>query len=279
MDISFVKMHGAGNDFVVMDNRGGAIRLDAARIRAMCDRRRGVGADGVILIEGAEEADFRMRYYNSDGGEAEMCGNGARCAAFHAVRLGLGEGRGETVHVRFVTGPGLIEGHVEGCQVAISMTDATSFKKGVCLPVAEGEEIVHFIDTGVPHAVVVEKDVWALDDRAVAGRGRAIRMHSAFEPDGANVDFVTTLDDGRVAVRTYERGVEAETEACGTGAVAAAVVLAKLGKARSPVTLVTRGGETLSVSLEEAAWGASGVVLTGPTAVSFQGTMRLSRGE
>jgi diaminopimelate epimerase len=279
MDISFVKMHGAGNDFVVMDNRGGGIHLNEARIREMCDRRRGVGADGVILIEEADEADFRMRYYNSDGGEAEMCGNGARCAAFHATRMGLGEDRSGTVCVRFVAGPGLMEGHVDGSQVAISMTDATSFKKDICLPVAEGEEIVHFIDTGVPHAVVVEKDVRALGDRDVAGRGQVIRTHSTFAPDGANVDFVTPLDDGSIAVRTYERGVEAETEACGTGAVAAAVVLAKLGKARSPVTLVTRGGETLGVSLKEETWGASGIVLTGPVAVTFEGIVRLVRGK
>lgn len=279
MTIPFVKMHGAGNDFILIDNRGGDRHLDRAQVRTLCSRRRGVGADGVILIESSNEAAFRMRYYNSDGGEAEMCGNGARCAVFLAAELGLGEERGDGCHMHFLAGPGLMGGTVEGSRVAIGMTDASSFERDVSLAVAGGEEKVHFINTGVPHAVVVERDVQSLDDQELVERGRAIRMHSAFAPDGANADFVTRQSDGAVAIRTYERGVEDETEACGTGAVAAAVVLERLGLVESPVTLVTRGGEAVRVSFKGETWGAREVVLEGPTAVSFRGNVDLTGGD
>ncbi|MFQ5510350.1 MAG: diaminopimelate epimerase [Candidatus Krumholzibacteriia bacterium] len=276
VEFRFVKMHGAGNDFIVIDNRAAGLALGRNAIRAVCDRRRGVGADGVILLEAAEEAAFRMRYYNSDGGEAEMCGNGARCAVFHAAGLGLGEKRGQTVRLRFVAGSGVLAGEVDGRKVAISMADATGFRKDVSVKVAAGEEIVHFVNTGVPHAVVVVDGARALGDDEIALRGRAIREHKTFAPDGANVDFVTPLAGGEIAIRTYERGVEAETEACGTGAVAAAVVLSHLGLAASPVRLVARGGDVLAVRFEAEVGGASGVILEGPTAVTFEGTVRLS---
>jgi diaminopimelate epimerase len=239
----------------------------------LCDRRRGVGADGVILLEPSEDADFRMRYYNSDGGEAEMCGNGARCTALYAVTLGIGAEDDRGVHMRFMAGPGPLEARVEGDRVAISMTDASAFEKMISLPVAPGEEIVHFINTGVPHAVVVEKSVNALHDPDVVERGRAIRMHPRFAPDGANADFVSISKEGTVAIRTYERGVEAETLACGTGAVAAAVVLSHLESADSPVELLTRGGDRLRVSFVRVPGGAREVVLEGPAAFNFEGSV------
>lgn len=276
MKIPFDKMNGAGNDFVMIDNRDGRFRFSAEAIQGICERRRGVGADGVILIESAPEVDFRMRYYNADGGEAEMCGNGARCAARFAGKLGLGARSDDGVHMSFVASPGRMEAHIDGERVAISMTDATSFEQGICLEVAQGEEIVHFINTGVPHAVVVTGDAAAMDDEEVVRRGRAIRTHGRFAPDGANANFVTVGSDGTVNIRTYERGVEDETLACGTGAVAASVVLAHLGKTDTPVRLLTHGGEALAVSFVRESSGASRVVLEGPAELNFEGVVELS---
>jgi diaminopimelate epimerase len=237
----------------------------------ICDRRRGIGADGVILIEDDGGVDFRMRYYNSDGGEAEMCGNGARCAALYAVTLGLGREADRKLELRFMTAPGPLEALVDGDRVSVRMTHATGFKKGISLRVADREEIVHFINTGVPHVVVVEADVTDLSREALTSRGRAIREHPRFSPDGANTDFVSVTQGGIVAIRTYERGVEAETLACGTGSVAAAVVLSHLDFAQSPVDLITRGGDRLTVSFTLQPTGARDVVLSGPAAFNFEG--------
>lgn len=275
MRIEFEKMNGAGNDFVMIDNLGGDIHLSASHIRRLCDRRRGIGADGVILLEEDSGADYRMRYYNSDGGEVEMCGNGARCAALFAVSLGLGRSQEGRTVLRFTAEPGLMEAAVDGPRVAIGMTDATAFEKDISLPVAQGSEIVHVINTGVPHVVVVEPHASTMSDREVFERGRAIRYHARFAPAGANANFVTVGDDGAVAIRTYERGVEEETLACGTGAVASAVVTAHLNELPSPVRLTTHGGEELTVSFDLEPAGARNVVLEGPATVNFSGTIEL----
>jgi diaminopimelate epimerase len=274
MNIPFWKMNGAGNDFVMVDNRDRSYGLDRDAIRRICDRRRGVGADGVILVEPDASADFRMRYYNADGGEAEMCGNGARCVAYFARTLGLGAGDNGNAEVRFQSDVGLMTAKVAGDRVAVGMTDAHGLEVGIKLPVAGREETVHFVNTGVPHAIVAVEDASALTDEEVESRGRAIRKHNRFEPDGANANFVSVRDDGVALIRTYERGVEAETLACGTGSVAAAVVLAALGKVESPVELMTHGGEKLVVSFAPTDTGAVSVILEGPAAVNFEGVYR-----
>ena len=273
MKVQFQKMNGAGNDFIMVDNRSGGIQVGPTEIKALCERRRGIGADGMILLESAAGVDFVMRYYNADGSEAEMCGNGARCAALFAASLGAGQTDNGVTHLHFLTQPGVMDARVEASRVAISMTDATDFEKSISLSVANGEEIVHFINSGVPHAVVVEPNAPSLSPKQVIERGRSIRMHGRFEPGGANANFAAVMEDGVVALRTYERGVEDETLACGTGAVATAVVFAHLGKAESPVSLLTAGGETLTVSFEKITGGARNVVLEGPAAVNFVGTV------
>ncbi|MBP2680177.1 MAG: diaminopimelate epimerase [Candidatus Krumholzibacteriota bacterium] len=275
MRISFTKMNGAGNDFVMIHDAGRSVPTSAGWIRSLCDRKRGVGADGVILVRPEDGVDFRMVYFNRDGGEAEMCGNGARCASVFAASLGLGRGEGTDVVLSFVARPGRMRARVSGSNAAISMTDARSFERAVGLLVPGGRETVHVINSGVPHAVVVEDDWSALDDAQVAARGRGIRYHEKFAPAGVNADFVHVEADGRVAIRTYERGVEAETLACGTGAVASAVVLAHLGLAASPVSLVTHGMDTLAVSFRKTPDGATDVVLDGPAAVNFEGWLNL----
>ena len=275
MRIEFEKMNGAGNDFILIDNRKGNIQLSATKIRELCERRRGIGGDGVILIESQGGADFRMRYYNRDGGEAEMCGNGARCAARFAGARGLGRSENGKIRLRFATVPGMVEAAVDGVMVTIQMTDATSFERSVSLPVADRTEIVHVIDTGVPHVVIEEADVDAIGQGEILSRGRAIRYHDRFAPDGTNVNFVSVRDDGAVNVRTYERGVEGETLACGTGAVAGAIVAARLTGSCSPVTMITHGGEELTVSFVPEPSGASGVLLKGPAALNFRGSVEL----
>ena len=279
MKMAFRKMNGAGNDFIMVDNRTVEISPGPEVIRRLCDRKRGIGADGVILIEDGNDVDFRMRYYNANGGEAEMCGNGARCAAIYAASLGLGRPDGDALHLRFVAAPGPMEARITGRRVALAMTDATDYQESICLQVAEDEEIVHFINTGVPHAVAIESDVGNLDDEAVSSRGRAIRAHSRFSPAGVNASFISLRADGGVDIRTYERGVEAETLACGTGAVAAAIVLHHLGRAESPVTLITHGGETLVVSFTGGPSGARNVILEGPAADNFDGSIDLATWE
>ena len=273
MRISFTKMNGAGNDFIMIDNLDRSVGPKAEWVRELCDRRRGIGADGVILVEPGDDVDFRMVYYNSDGGEAEMCGNGARCASLFALSLGLGRREGERVRLSFIARPGRMEAMVHGGRAAISMTDANGLEKAVSLAVPGGAEIVHLINTGVPHAVCVVGDWERLVDRDIVMRGRAIRYHEKFAPSGVNADFVSVGENGKVAIRTYERGVEAETLACGTGSVAGAVVLSHLGLVASPVDLLTLGREVLTVSFSNAPGGATDVVLEGPAAVNFEGTV------
>lgn len=278
MKVKFRKMNGAGNDFVLIDDREDRIRVEASIVRRLCDRRRGVGADGVIIIRRAEQADFRMCYYNSDGGEAQMCGNGARCAGHYAAALGLGRNDSGRRRLSLLAQAGRLAAVVDGDRVSISMTNATSFHKNISLTVANSPEIVHFVDTGVPHAVVIETDVAGIPDDDFVRRGRAIRTHPQFAPEGANADFLSVDSLGLATIRTYERGVETETLACGTGAVAGAIVLAQLGLSRSPVRLVTRGGEELAVSFVLEPSGAHDVVLDGPAAVNFDGHVELPRG-
>ncbi len=276
MVVRFRKMNGAGNDFVVMDNRSGVIRLTRGIVRTLCDRKRGVGADGAILVETTPHADYRMRYFNSDGGEAEMCGNGARCAALFASDLGLGIRVGEEVRLRFHALPGFMTAVVRGHRAAVSMTDAVGLRTNVSLTWPSGREVVHFVNTGVPHAVVVVDDWESLTEDRVVKKGREIRLHKEFSPDGANANFIRVREDGVVNIRTYERGVESETLACGTGSIAAAVVLSHLGLAESPVGVMTRGSELLHVSFTPTATGATDIVLEGPAAFNFDGTIELT---
>lgn len=274
MRVPFVKMNGAGNDFVMLDNRSGSLAVTEAAIRWLCDRRRGVGADGVIVVEPWSGGDFRMRYYNRDGGEVEMCGNGARCVSLFASRLGMGEG-GEVRRLHFIAGAGTLASEVRGTRVALRMTDAHGLKLDESLPVAAGKQIVHLINTGVPHAVIVEPDVRGIPDEVLEARGAEVRYHRRFEPAGTNVDFVAPRPDGTFDIRTYERGVEAETLACGTGTVAVGVVLAHLGQATSPVQVITRGGDALGISFDTGRDGARQVILEGPAMVNYEGTVVL----
>jgi len=263
--LHFTKMNGAGNDFVMLDNRDGSLALTDSQIARLCDRHRGVGADGLLLVGKPEaEADFRMRYYNADGREAEMCGNGARCFARFVDKIaGAEDGT-----VNFETPAGVISATLRGDQVSLGMSQPGPFADGVQLEAAGEKPTVYFINTGVPHAVVLVDDLEGTD---VHHLGAALRHHHHFQPRGTNVNFVRQLGPQDLAIRTYERGVEAETLACGTGVVASALTIAALTGAESPVRVLVKGGDTLTVDFLRAGDGFSHVVLTGPADFVFEG--------
>lgn len=267
MTLNFTKMNGAGNDFVMLDNRSLQYSLDKAAIARVCDRHRGVGGDGLIAVEPATGGgDFKMRYYNADGGEAEMCGNGARCFARFASRVA-----GRTGAVKFETLAGIIGAELIGENVRLAMSKPHSYAAPVQLDVAGENLTVHFLNTGVPHAVVFVSDLEGTD---IIKLGRALRYHTHFAPKGTNANFIATIPGG-IAIRTYERGVEDETLACGTGVTAAALLWAAANGASSPVSVKVRGGDTMQVGFERDGEGWSNVTLTGPADFTFEGSVAI----
>lgn len=278
MKLEFVKMNGAANDFVLCDGRKGDLSLTAGQIQFVCDRRRGVGADGLIVIcppAAGSGADLHMDFYNSDGVPAEMCGNGSRCAAHFGASLGLGRAEDRAVRVRVSTDSGPIEGLVEGDRVRADMMDAREMRKGIPVRIAQAEKIVHFMIVGTRHAVSIVDEAKTLTASDIKEFGRAIRYDPAFGPVGANVNFASVDQEGTVHLRTYEKGVEGETYACGTGSVASAVVLAHLGLVESPATVLQHSGDELVVSFDLVPDGAANVALEGPVAVNFAGSLEL----
>ena len=273
MKLHFYKMTGAGNDFVMVDNRDLSLSkaLTKGTIEALCDRRFGIGGDGLIAVEPAQgEGDVRMRYYNSDGGEAEMCGNGARCfTAFVHFLTG-----GQLSSMRFETMAGIVHGHMNpDGMVTVQLTTPKDMKLHALPPTDTVPAEVHFINTGVPHAVAYLDSVEDIDIRKA---GAFLRYHEAFAPAGTNANFACVLSPRHLKLRTYERGVEDETLACGTGMTATALLHAVLTGAPSPIALDVAGGVTLSVGFERV--GESefrNVTLTGPAVRVFEGDIEL----
>jgi diaminopimelate epimerase len=264
--LRFTKMNGAGNDFVMLDNRAGELRLAPGEIAQICDRHRGVGADGVLVLEpAANGADFRMRYYNADGGEAEMCGNGARCFARYASRVA-----GPMEKLSFETPAGVIGAELQGDLVRLEMSEPTDLRLGITIPLPERQIAAHFVNSGVPHVVVPVDD---LDNVDVRGLGSAIRRHDLFAPKGANVNFLKERGSRQIAIRTYERGVEDETLACGTGVVASALIFAAMKNVDGPISVLVRGGNELHVGFAKAGDQFHQVTLTGPAEFVFEGTI------
>jgi diaminopimelate epimerase len=266
--LRFTKMHGAGNDFVLLDNRSGDVQLTPEDITRICDRHHGIGADGVLLLEKAENgADFRMRYYNRDGGEVEMCGNGARCFARFAQRVA-----GSKNELSFETPAGVIGAKLAGELVSLQMSEPTDMRLALEIT-AEGEHVRgHFINTGVPHVVVPVGNIEKIDVQKI---GAAIRRHELFSPRGANVNFSEKRGRRRIAIRTYERGVEDETLACGTGVVASALIFAATEIVDGPIGVLVRGGSELTVGFKTNGKQFTNVTLTGPADFVFEGTIEL----
>ncbi|MEM8953970.1 MAG: diaminopimelate epimerase [Verrucomicrobiota bacterium] len=260
-------MNGAGNDFVVIDNRTLAHKLSKEQIAAICHRQFGVGADGLLAVEPAENgADFRMRYYNADGGEAEMCGNGARCFARfvnHLNHQGL-------EHVTFETLAGPIKADfVEDYNVRVTLSEPFDLSFNEALDAAGESLEVHSVNTGVPHAVVIVEDLASVDIETL---GAAIRNHDRFAPEGTNVNFVEVLGPEEIAVRTFERGVEGETLACGTGMVACAIIHEELTENPPPIALRVHSGDRLQVDFDHPSdLSYHNVTLTGPAEFVFEG--------
>ena len=269
MEIQFWKMNGAGNDFVVIDNRGHRYDLTQEQIARLCDRHRGVGADGLLAVEPAEQgADYRMRYYNADGGEAEMCGNGARCFGRFANFLnGFALGQ-----VSFETPAGIIGATFHGENVQIQMSEPFGLQQDLALDVAGTDLAVHFLNTGVPHAVVFVGDI---DEVPVKEWGAALRYHGTFAPKGTNANFVHRMGTSHIAIRTYERGVEDETLACGTGTVACALIHHLRTGQPAPISVDVRSGDTLEINFTPDGGTFKNVTLTGPAEIVFQGTVQL----
>ena len=270
MLLHFYKMNGAGNDFVVIDNRALDLPLTREQIALLCDRHRGVGADGLLAVEPAEQgADFKFRYYNADGGEAEMCGNGARCFGRFTARL-LG---GNPERITFETIAGTLAAEFVDDQVCIAMSDPVDLHLDAPVTIDRFEPAIHTLNTGVPHAVAFVDDLDGLD---VIKHGAATRYHTHFEPAGTNVNFVKVLADDHIAIRTYERGVEGETLACGTGMTACALIHHLLNGATSPVKVDVKGGETLEIGfIPGPAQTFTGVTLTGPADFVFDGQIEV----
>jgi diaminopimelate epimerase len=265
--IPFSKMSGSGNDFIVIDNRGARVpeqRL-AAFVRGVCRRKLSVGADGLILVEAAQGADFRWRFFNSDASPAEMCGNGARCVARFAYLNGIAGER-----MTFLTAAGPVTAEVTGSRVKVKMPDPVGLRLSYPITLARGAVTISSVNTGVPHVVVPCADLDALD---VVALGREIRYHQQFAPAGTNVNLVCPRPDGAIAIRTYERGVEDETLACGTGAIAAALVTAALEDRRSPIGVVTRGGEILTIFFQRQEQCYRSVFMEGGARLIYRGEL------
>ncbi len=266
--IPFTKLMASGNDFVLIDLRGDNTRPagDAGTFALkVCTRKTGVGADGLLLLEDSDRAAFRMRIINPDGSEVPMCGNGARCAALYAR-----EKDGLKGDFAFEAGAGILHASVKGKMVRVQMTPPRGIRGPFPLDLSHMTCQVWYINTGVPHVVFF---VHGINDIDVAEIGAEIRHHRAFQPEGANADFVEVLCDNTVRLRTFERGVEGETLACGTGSVAAALIAATRDALVSPVRVRTRGGETLLVHFDSQCAPWERVFLEGGAEYIYEGRL------
>ena len=272
MLLHFYKMNGAGNDFIVIDNRDLDLHLDTDTIASLCDRHRGIGADGLLAVEPAQNgADFRFRYYNADGGEAEMCGNGARCFGFFTAHLAGGADLPSSVS--FETIAGIITAEIIGDDIRIAMSPPLALQLHTPVKIDGFPHPIHSLNTGVPHTVSFVPDLNSID---VPTHGPTIRNHPHFSPKGTNANFAQVLAPDHIAIRTYERGVEAETLACGTGMVASALIHHLLTGAQSPIHIDVAGGDTLSVAFEKTSPTTfAHVTLTGPADFVFEGEIEI----
>jgi diaminopimelate epimerase len=267
-EFEFYKMSGHGNDFILVDNWDGVVAPERMPelARALCRRRLSVGADGIVFIEeGPDEVDFGWRFFNADGSEAEMCGNAGRCAARFAYLTGIAP-----AEMSFMTLAGVIQAEVQPQTVTIQMTQPSQALLDLAMDVDGDELILSTINTGVPHAVRMVDNIEQVD---VVGLGRSVREHPDFQPAGTNVNFVCPVDRSRLVIRTYERGVEDETLACGTGAVASVLIAALKDQVDSPTRVVTQSGETLVIHFERDGDGFGRVFMEGPVRVIYTATV------
>lgn len=243
MEILFVKAESAGNDFVIVDAKDIPQGLDlSAAALDICRPKLAIGADGLLVYDVSQKADFKMRIFNPDGGEVEMCGNGARCIALYAYKRKKAKNK-----MSIETKAGIIETEINNALPKLKLTDPIDMRLDFNLNLKDKELNVNFVNTGVPHVVCF---VEGLDNLEVENIGRSIRYHEEFAPNGTNANFVEVQDERNLKIRTYERGVEKETLACGTGAAASAIIASKLKQVKSSVNVHTASGETLKIYFE-----------------------------
>lgn len=257
-------MHGAGNDFIIVDDRIVRFPLsDRAWIKRICSLHSGIGAEGLILIQPSDTASFCMRFFNPDGLEAEMCGNGVRCAARFANDGGMAE-REMTIQ----TMAGILRASITENGVRVAMPVLPGIRLNFPVQAAGQSIMCSFVNTGVPHVVVEADNLEAVDLQRM---GPLLRRHKDFAPQGANINYMFITGDHSLSVRTYERGVEGETPACGTGITACAIVAVLLEKVTPPVCVMCRHGDTLEVDFKRSGNNVENVTLLGPAVPVFQG--------
>jgi diaminopimelate epimerase len=266
----FWKLSGAGNDFIAFDNRNRLIpeKSKSLLARDLCRRGHSIGSDGLLLIESSQNACFTMRIFMPDGSEAETCGNASRSIALLAMKLEIA-----SCEMTFETLAGIYRACVEGNVVRVSMTDPRDIKTNIAIPGEIPSGTVHYIDTGVPHVVLFMDDLENID---IIGIGKRLRHHQLFQPRGTNVNFVRRTDIRNLQVRTYERGVENETLACGTGCIASGVIAVILGLAVSPVHVHTKGGMTNIVHFTLKDSQPIQIMLEGEARIVFHGEIDLA---
>ena len=262
--IEFIKMVASGNDFVIIENRKEQISNHRLSLLAkqMCDRKYGIGADGLLVLEKSKKADIKMRIFNPDGSEPQMCGNGIRCVALYSTKN----------RIRVETKAGIIEAEInkDKAQVKVRMSQPKDIRLDSPIKIGERKIKVNLVNTGVPHAVIF---VEGLDKIDVVNIGRQIRFHKKFLPEGTNVNFVQIIDNNNIKLRTYERGVESETLACGTGTVAAALLCVT----RDPqpvarrINVHTKGGEVLRVEFHRVNGNFNDIWLEGKVRIVYSG--------
>ncbi len=263
--IEFYKMSGSGNDFIIIDNRDLSLNVGdlPSFARKVCQRKISVGADGLLLVEPSNIADFKWQFFNSDGSVAEMCGNASRCVARYAYLKGIAPKK-----MSFETLAGIISAEVNDDVVKVRLTDPSPLKPGMKININGSEIILDCIDTGVPHAVCFIDNV---ENCAVVEDGRKIRRHEYFQPRGTNANFVSVIDRHKIRVRTYERGVEDETLACGTGDVASVLAAAQRGLVDSPVDVIVQSTETLRIYFSRKNDRFAEIYLEGLVKIVYQG--------
>jgi diaminopimelate epimerase len=265
MKISFTKMEGSGNDFILIDNRDGKIPyLKKETKQKLCSRKKGIGADGILLLEKDKELPFMMRYFNADGGEAEMCGNGARCAAVYAFKKRLVPRK-----FSFKSKSGTHNAEILKNNLVKVELPAVEFKKNIRISVEGKPYNCSFLIVGVPHIIVFVKNIESIDVLSIGKRRRNLKQ---FKQRGTNVNFVKKLRNNKLTIRTYERGVEDETLSCGTGTAAAAYIAYRKKMVSFPVYVKTASGETLTVLLSKTK-GKFVPSLQGTAHIVFSGTL------
>ena len=271
MTIQFTKMTGAGNDFVVIDNRSGRITKGSALARKVCDRRWGIGADGLLLLEKSRRGAYRMMYYNADGSYGGMCGNGGRCIALYAVKKRIAPMNHSFEALNHIYQVSVASPE----KVSLVMKDPFDLRVNFVLPLHGKRIKASYVNTGSPHVVIPVRALRArgskIESIDVAGLGREIRYHKAFKPLGTNVNFVEVVSGKRLKIRTYERGVESETLACGTGSLASAIIASSLFKMKPPITILPKSRSPLIVDFDWEGDLPQNVTLQGPARIVFEG--------